>query len=185
MIVGSRPAIERYWELVRSWHPPPRLTRESQPLLAVDRAQLKGSRAGIRIRPAQPDEWESVAENSAQMIEHELGYDPRAAAADFNANIRSMIDRQLWWVGQRRGKLVFYCNAGPSSSRTLQLQGIWTPPDYRGKGYASGALFGICDALLHDFPSLSLYVNGFNAPALALYDCLGFRRVGEFMTLLF
>jgi hypothetical protein len=55
----------------------------------------------------------------------------------------------------------------------------------RGKGLASAALFGICEELLRDVPSLSLYVNGFNEPALRLYEHLGFRRVGEFKTLLF
>jgi predicted GNAT family acetyltransferase len=34
-------------------------------------------------------------------------------------------------------------------------------------------------------PSLSLYVNGFNEPALRLYDRIGFSAVGEFATLLF
>jgi predicted GNAT family acetyltransferase len=96
-----------------------------------------------------------------------------------------MIERGLWWVGERERKLVFFCNAGPRSEHTLQLQGIWTPPQLRGHGYATAALYGVCDALLGEVPSLSLYVNGFNSAALALYDRVGFRRVGEFATLLF
>ena len=119
------------------------------------------------------------------MIEHELDYDPRSFAAEFNSNVRMMIDRGLWWVGERDGQLCFYCNAGPRSSQTLQLQGIWTPPALRGKGLAAASLYGVCDELLGGSPSLSLYVNGFNEPALRLYDRLGFRRVGEFTTLLF
>jgi RimJ/RimL family protein N-acetyltransferase len=185
MIVGPRPTVERYWELVRAWHTPPRLIRESQPLLAVERQTLRGTLNGVTVRRARPAEWQSVAHNSAKMIEHELAYDPRSVASEFNDNVRMMIERGLWWVGEREDKLVFFCNAGPRSEQTLQLQGIWTPPAMRGHGYASAALYGICDALLHDVPSLSLYVNGFNAPALALYDRVGFRRVGEFATLLF
>jgi hypothetical protein len=34
-------------------------------------------------------------------------------------------------------------------------------------------------------PTLSLYVNDFNEPAIALYERVGFRRAGEFATLLF
>jgi len=185
MIVGPRPIVERYWELVRRWHAPPRLVRESQPLLAVERPMLRGTLDGVTVRRARPSEWESVAYNSAKMIEHELAYDPRSVAAEFNANVRMMIERGLWWVGERERKLVFFCNAGPRSERTLQLQGIWTPPALRGHGYATAALYGVCDALLGEVPSLSLYVNGFNAPALALYDRVGFQRVGEFSTLLF
>ena len=185
MIVGPRQTVDRYWQLVRRWHAPPRLIRESQPLMAVDRSTLRGAANGVTVRRAQPDEWDAVASNSARMIEQELEYDPRVAASEFNANVRMMIDRGLWWVGEREGELVFFCNAGPHSPQTLQLQGIWTPPALRGRGYATAALYGICSELLDDAPTLSLYVNGFNTGAIALYDRVGFRRVGEFSTLLF
>ena len=185
MIVAPKRTVEIFWENVRSWHAEPRIVRESQPVLAVDRATLRGSRGEVIVRKARPSEWESVARNSAKMIEHELDYDPRSFAAEFNANVRAMIDRGLWWVGERDGELCFFCNAGPRSAHTLQLQGIWTPPELRGKGLASASLFGVSEELLRDVPSLSLYVNGFNADALKLYERLGFRRVGEFKTLLF
>ena len=185
MIVGPRAMVEHYWEHVRKWHPPPRLIRESQPVLMVDRGSLRGERGAVKARRARPSEWESVAHNSAKMIEHELEYDPRSFAAEFNANVRMMIDRGLWWVGDDNGRLCFFCNAGPRSAQTLQLQGIWVPPKMRGRGFATAALYGICDELLKDVPSLSLYVNGFNEPALRLYDRVGFQQRGEFQTLLF
>lgn len=185
MVVAPRPTVERFWARVRAWHAPPRAVRESQPVLAVDSHTLRGDRNGVIVRRARSTEWEAVAHNSAKMIEHELEYDPRSFAAEFNANVRMMIDRGLWWVGESDGKLCFFCNAGPRSAQTLQLQGIWTPPNLRGRGLATSALYGICRQLLEDSPSLSLYVNGFNEPALRLYDRTGFRRVGEFQTLLF
>jgi hypothetical protein len=185
MIVAPRAVAKRYWELVKGWHSPPRLVRESQPVMAVDRSTLRGSLDGVRVRRARPNEWEAVAHNSAKMIEHELAYDPRTFAAEFNANVRMMIDRGLWWVGEHNGRLCFFCNAGPRSAQTLQLQGIWVPPPLRGHGFATRALYGICDELLAEVQTLSLYVNGFNTDAIALYDRVGFRQVGEFATLLF
>jgi predicted GNAT family acetyltransferase len=161
------------------------LVRESQPVLAVDAASLRGNRSGVTVRKARPSEWESVAHNSAKMIEHELKYDPRSFASEFNSNVRMMIDRGLWWVGEHEGKLVFFCNAGPRSDRTLQLQGIWTPQPMRGRGFATASLYGVCAELIKEIPSISLYVNSFNTAAIALYDRIGFRRVGEFKTLLF
>lgn len=185
MIVGPRSVVERYWERVRKWHAPPRRTRESQPVLALDRSALRAQRDGVTVRRAYAHEWETVALNSAKMIQHELEYDPRAASAEFNANVRIMIDRGLWWVGERDGELCFFCNAGPRSEQTLQLQGIWTPEHLRGRGLAVRALAGVCDELLRDVPTVSLYVNGFNHAALRLYDRVGFRRTGELATLLF
>ncbi|HZT11732.1 MAG TPA: GNAT family N-acetyltransferase [Candidatus Baltobacteraceae bacterium] len=185
MIVGPKPVVDAFWARVAPWHAAARIERESQPVLAVDRRSLRGSRGEVIVRRARPSEWQSVAYNSAKMIEHELEYDPRSFSAEFNANVRMMIDRGLWWVGEKDGELCFFCNAGPHSPQTLQLQGIWTPPPLRGKGLASCALYGVCEELLGEVPSLSLYVNGFNEPALALYRRLGFIQVGEFKTLLF
>jgi len=185
MIVGPRAVVERYWQSVRNWHAPPRRIRESQPVLAVDMRTHVPHGGPVSVRRAYPSEWESVAHNSAKMIEHELEYDPRSLSAEFNANVRMMIDRGLWWVGESDGELCFFCNAGPRSEYTLQLQGIWTPEHLRGRGLATSALSGVCRELLKDVPSLSLYVNGFNEPALRLYDRIGLRPVGEFATLLF
>lgn len=186
MIVAPRAMVERYWQRVSKWHPPPRRIRESQPVLAVDRSCLIArARDGVTVRRAYPNEWSAVAQNSAKMIEHELECDPRGSSAEFSANVRIMIDRGLWWVGEHAGELCFFCNAGPRSEYTLQLQGIWTPEHLRGHGLAARALAGVCDELLHEVPSLSLYVNGFNQPALRLYERVGFQRVGEFATLLF
>jgi RimJ/RimL family protein N-acetyltransferase len=185
MIVAPRAQVEAYWERVRGWHTPPRRVRESQPVLAVDARTLTVHQGSVAVRRAYPGEWEIVADNSAMMIEHELEYDPRSMSADFNANVRMMIDRGLWWVGAQDEKICFFCNAGPFSEHTLQLQGIWTPPEYRGRGLATQALGKICAELLQDAPTLSLYVNGFNEAALRLYDRCGFARAGEFATLLF
>lgn len=185
MIVGPRATVEAFWSRIEPWHRAPRIVRDVQPLLAIDREHLRETPRTVRVRRAHASEWREVADNSAQMIEHELAYSPRTAADDFNAGVRQMIGRGLWWVGEADGDLCFFCNAGPRSESTLQLQGIWTPPRLRGKGLATAALGALCSELLDAHPTLSLYVNGFNGPALALYDRVGFYRAGEFTTLLF
>jgi hypothetical protein len=96
-----------------------------------------------------------------------------------------MIERGLWWVGESGGRTCFFCHVGPESARTAQLQGIWVPPELRGNGLAKSALSQICNRLLEIYPTLSLYVNDFNAPAIALYERTGFKKVAEFQTLLF
>jgi RimJ/RimL family protein N-acetyltransferase len=185
MTVGPRSVVERYWERIRGWHAPPRAVRSSQPVFVVDAQALRRGDDRVHVRRASPAEWQAVAHNSAKMIEHELEYDPRSFSAEFNTNVRMMIDRGLWWVGEYEGRLCFFCNAGPVSAQTLQLQGIWTPPDLRGRGLARSALAHICAELLQNVPTISLYVNAFNTEAIALYERTGFRRAGEFQTLLF
>ena len=185
MIVAPRRVVEPYWQLVQSRHRAPRLVRTSQPLLAVDRKTLKGNANGVTVRQARTTEWQAVADNSAAMTADELGYDPRSDYSGFDAGVRASIAHGTWWVGERDGRLCFFTNAGPHNDQTLQLQAIWTPPELRRQGLASAALYGICDRLLRDVPTLSLYVNDFNTPALGLYARLGFTQAGEFSTLLF
>ncbi len=186
MIVGERETIRTFWHDVRAWHAPPRLVRDCQYVMMVDRSRLcRYEHSGITIRQAKLSEWKAVAESSAEMIRHELSYDPRRGAPEFGTGIREMIERKLWWVGVADGGICFFCNLGPWCTKTLQLQGIWTPPELRGRGFATRSLAALCDRLLDVSPTLSLYVNDFNEPAIALYRHVGFDRVGEFQTLLF
>jgi uncharacterized protein len=185
MIVGPRATIARYWKLISRHHPQPRLIRERQYVMMVDRALLQPYEREVVARHARMDEWTAVADNSALMIRQELEYDPRRTSPEFTANVRAMIERGLWWVGESLGRLCFFCNVGPWGPQTAQLQGIWTPPELRGKGLATAALGAVCDRLLELTPTLSLYVNDFNASAIRLYERVGFRTVSEFQTLLF
>jgi uncharacterized protein len=185
MIVGPRAIVAAFWQNVARWHAAPRVVRERQLVMAVDRTTLLPYESRTLVRQARMDEWRAVADGSAAMIRLELDYDPQHDRGEFNAGIRQMIEQQLWWVGSAGGRLCFLCNLGPWSDRTIQLQGIWTPPDLRGQGLATASLAAICDHLLEVSPSLSLYVNDFNLPAIALYERVGFRHVGDFQTILF
>ena len=185
MIVGERATVRAFWEIVRSWHLPPRIVRDRQLVMAIDRGRLRPVERRVLVRSAKIEEWGAVADGSAEMVRQELEYDPRRGSADFTAGIRAMIERRLWWVGTDDGRLCFFCHIGPSSEQTLQLQGIWTPPELRGRGLATAALAAICDRLLDVTPTLSLYVNDFNAAAIALYRRVGFEHVADFQTILF
>ncbi len=184
-IVGPREEVRAYWDIVRAVHASPRLVRDRQPLMVVDASSLDSPRDAIAVRRAREDEWEVVAENSAAMIAGEIESNPQHEIGDFGAGIRRMIRLGLWWVGESDGELCFFCNVGAWSAQTAQLQGIWTPPPFRGRGIATSALGAICRTLLCIVPTLSLYVNDFNAPAIALYHRVGFRTVAELQTILF
>lgn len=185
MIIGERSTVLSFWEQVRGWHQKPRLVRDRQLVMAIDRTQLRPFEGPVLVRHARSNDWHDVAASSAALIEQELAYDPRGASADFNANVREMIERDLWWVGESDGRLCFFCNVGPWCQKTAQLQGIWTPPDLRGRGLATASFSAICARLLDHTPTLSLYVNDFNRAAIALYERVGFAHVADFQTMLF
>jgi uncharacterized protein len=185
MIIGERETVRSFWQRVRDWHQKPRIVRDRQLVMAVDAASLKRFENSVAVRHARPNEWPEVAKGSAGLIEQELEYDPRNASADFNANVREMIERNLWWVGESDGRLCFFCNVGPWCHKTAQVQGIWTPPDLRGRGLATASFSAISERLLEHTPTLSLYVNDFNRDAIALYERVGYRHAADFQTMLF
>jgi len=185
MIVGERSTIRSFWQSVKAWHTPPRLVRDRQLVMMVDRERLRPYERRVLVRHAKMIEWQAVADGSAEMVRQELAYDPRHGSADFSAGIRQMIERRLWWIGTLDGEVCFLCNVGPWSQQTVQLQGIWSPPEFRGKGLATASLAAICDRLLEVSPTLSLYVNDFNESAIALYHRVGFEHAGDFQTILF
>lgn len=183
--IGAKDEIDGLWSRVAAWHAQPSIIRAVQPLYALEPQNASLPDDPVPVRPAREDETELVAEHSARMILNELGYDPRAARASFTAGVRRAVAAGMWWVWIERGELRFQCNIGPRTQATTQLQGVWTPEELRGRGYATRALGALARALLATDPTLSLYVNDFNTPAIALYERLGFRRVGTFATYLF
>jgi uncharacterized protein len=182
--VGPKRSIDGLWARVRTWHRPPAIVRARQPVYALW-PQALSAVEDVDVRPARPAEAELVAEHSAAMIVGELGYDPRAQRATFVPGVRRAIELGWWWVWIVDGELRFQCNVGARTPVTAQLQGVWTPPELRGRGYASRALGSIARRMLATNATLSLYVNDFNTDAVALYDRLGFVRVGELSTYLF
>ena len=185
MIAGPRRAVERFWRTAQRSMPAPVALRRSQPLYAVEREALRYTRDDATVARATLDELDELVPNSAAMIAGEIGGDPHRASADFRNRTARVIAAGSWWRSRIDGRLAFMCSVGSYMPQTAQLQGVWTPPAMRGHGHASRALGAICDHLLDSWPTLSLYVNDFNAPARALYERVGFTRAGEFQTILF
>ena len=165
--------------------PVPSATRTSQPLYSLSRSSLAYSRADADVAIATLADLDEIVVNSALMITGELGGDPRRTNADFRGRTARIISAGWWWIYRIDGRLAFMCNVGSAMPQTAQLQGVWSPLAMRGRGHAARALGAICDRLLDATPNLCLYVNDFNRAAIDLYERVGFRRVGEFQTILF
>jgi uncharacterized protein len=185
MIVGPRPVVEHFWNCAKRHFPRPAAIRDVQPVYAVDRSRLRGSRHDAPVARATLAELDELALHAARMSAGELGGNPSRVDAAFRARIAQHIGSHSFWRLRHDGALVFQCYVGSRSAATAQIQGVWSPPEARGHGYARRAFGAICDLLLDEHPSLSLYVNEFNAKAIALYEATGFACVGEFSSILF
>ena len=63
-------------------------------------------------------------------------------------------------------RVVFKAELAIVTRRTAQVQGVWVRPECRGEGSRSGGMAAVVhDALRRVAPTVSLYVNDYNAPA--------------------
>ena len=148
--------------------------------------QLSGEPAGYARLATSADLGELLPAAAAMFIE-EVGFDPIARYGDgYAARLRTLI------AGQRsaivtdvNGRVIFKADAGIVNLDAAQVQGVWLHPDYRGYGLAKPFFAAAAQILQRHYPHLSLYVNDYNARALAMYRGTGWEQIGQFSTIIF
>lgn len=149
-------------------------------------SQLSSEAAGY-ARLATSADLGELLPAAAAMFTEEVGFDPVARYGDgYAARLRTLI------AGQRsaivtdvNGRVIFKADAGIVNLDAAQLQGVWLHPDYRGYGLAKPFFAAAAQVLQHRYPHLSLYVNDYNARALAMYRGTGWEQIGQFSTIIF
>jgi GNAT superfamily N-acetyltransferase len=98
------------------------------------------------------------------------------------------LDRQVAegnaWVAIRNGELVSLSAFNATLPDIVQLGGIYTPPDHRGRGYARASVAASLIAARQRGASRAVLFTG-NPSAARSYEAIGFRRVGDYGLVLF
>jgi len=196
-LVGEAALTLDLWGRVEPWWGPAREVRESQVSMVIDRAARHvpardaDDLALEAVRPARDGDYDALLPACVHMFIGEVGYDPmRHGRAAYEDRLHWLVRAgrayiQYGLVGGRRA-IVFKAEVGALGGGVAQLQGVWVHPELRGRGLARAGLAAVISAVRADHaPTVSLYVNDFNAAALAAYDAVGFRRVGTFATVMF
>lgn len=185
-LVGPAEQVMGLWEeLAPDWGPA-REIRADQPLMAMSTAPVVPIDPLVRaVRPAELDRYLPAA--IAMFIE-EVGVDPRAddGGISYRARVAELIAAGRAFARFEDGEVVFKAEIGSLCAKVGQIQGVWVHPERRGHGLATQGTAAVVDRLVRGLGrSASLYVNGFNAPARAAYTRVGFRKVGQYATVLF
>jgi predicted GNAT family acetyltransferase len=185
-LVGPAEQVLGLWnELEGEWGPA-REVRPDQPLMALDGPPAVP--ADPLVRPVRPDELDRYLPAAIAMFMEEVGVDPRAGdgGAGYRARVGELISAGRAFARFDDGEVVFKAEIGALSTAVGQVQGVWVHPDRRGQGLGAAGTAAVVAHLVRGMGrTASLYVNGYNTPALAAYRKIGFEQVGQYATVLF
>jgi uncharacterized protein len=185
-IVGQAAAVGRLWSLLAPSWGMPRDVRPVQPVMAI--SGPSPVEPDPMVRAVRPVELDVVLPSCIAMFTEEVGVSPigpdggaayRARMADLIAGGRSLARIEPG------GRVLFKAEIGALTPSACQVQGVWVPPEARGRGHAIHGMAAVVQAALRMAPVVSLYVNDYNLPARAAYQRAGFTDVGTFMSVLF
>ena len=183
MIIGELVAVSELWEMARELLPPAREDRPHQPVFAMDEPPEPG---GTGVRPATLDDLDRLIPACAAAHELELHVDPLARDPEaFRWRTAAQIEEGRSWLWLEDDVILFKAEASAWTPQAVQLQQVWVDPEARGGGNGSRGLRDLIRLLLETTPHVTLFVRSENAPAIALYESIGMRKVLEYRSLLF
>jgi ribosomal protein S18 acetylase RimI-like enzyme len=138
--------------------------------------------AAVRCRHPEAAELELLVEWRARFSVVALGAvdgpDLRRAG---RADVLLQHARGADWVLVRERKLVAYAVFNAMLPEIVQIGGVWTPPDCRGRGHARALVAGsLVAARKQGVRRAVLFADPLNAAARAAYLSIGFEIVGDY-----
>jgi ribosomal protein S18 acetylase RimI-like enzyme len=173
-----------------------RLSRGNERRVLVDRTEtaytLDG--AGARLidpdpswvsRPAEKRDLEPLVYAARESLREEDRPDPFAGdVRSFRRWVRGRVARAR--VVECEGRIVFVGYADVQRSDGWLLQGIYTWPEQRRRGFGTAGTSDLCrEAFADGAAHVQLAVVEGNEPARALYEGLGFKPFSQLRTILF
>lgn len=176
VIVGVRSEVDALWERLSALGLRSRSVR-SQQLMTVDPTHFVPSPTTLALTPALEADLDELVEASGAMSREETRDDPQARNPQlFRERIASRLERGRDFIHRESGHLAFKCNVSALSNLGGQLEGIYTQPASRRRGYGRAGTSWITAWVLERAERSVLLVNDDNAVARSLYQGLGYRE---------
>jgi len=185
-IVGPQDAVRGFWNAVASSWGRPRETRWEQPHLEITGSPLVEPDPLVR-RTVRADLAELYPACVAMYTE-EVGISPEygGGAELYRARVLQLVNRGWSFARFEEGRLVFKAEVACATPYAAQIQGVFVPPERRGQGLATAGMAAVVELVRREIaPTVSLYVNEWNAGARAVYERVGFRETARFATVMF
>ena len=142
---------------------------------ALTSGRLRGRRGTRRDLPTLA-RWR--ADFMIESLGHEPGAETEAMACESE---ESALERGSVWLVVDGGVPVAMAGFNARLSGLVQLGGVWTPPERRGRGYARAVVAAaLQDAAAEGVGEAVLFTGEENVPAVRAYQSLGFERCGSY-----
>ena len=100
------------------------------------------------------------------------------------ASVERSLEEGRTWVLQDRGELVACTSFNAVIEEAVQVGGVWTPPELRGRGYGRAVVaVSLLDARSAAAEKAILFTGESNVAAQRAYAALGFRHIGDYRIL--
>lgn len=174
--------------------PPLHLLRHRMPAMRVradllsspDDLGLVGSLRTPPLRLAREEEEELVAQLARSVTREDLGLDPlEFAPQSFESALRHRLKMGREFLWTEEAEPVFRATLSATTPDSVMVEGVFVPPEHRGKGYGKAGMRALCERLLRTYESVVLLVGEDNEVARRLYDGLGFETFGEYQAAFF
>ena len=133
----------------------------------------------VRCRRPRADELELAARWRLDFSREALGRDGGLDAARGEVARLQELDSQ--WILLEENRPVAYSAFNARLPDVVQIGGVWTPPELRGRGYGRAVVAGsLLDARSAGAALAVLFTGEENVSARRAYEALGFRVVGDY-----
>jgi len=138
------------------------------------------------LRLAKEGDLPRLVQLAAAENKEVLARDPLPASAEqLRADVFDRIRAQRTWVLEMEGRLVFKADVAARSRFGAEVQGVFTAPESRSRGYATVALGQLSRQLLSALPRVTLRIAESGHSLLAVAKKVGYAtvRVGQLLVL--
>ena len=118
------------------------------------------------------------------VLEWVSAFEREALAAILPQSPRAVVERRI-----AAGELYLWCDPDPRTMagwarptrRAVAVNGVYTPAEWRGRGYATACVAELSARLLERFEFCVLYTDLGNPTSNAIYTRIGYRPVRDFL----
>jgi len=182
-LVAAQPEAEAFAEAWAATTGATLRTNRAQGVFSLDRVETPVPVSG-RMRDARTDDRPLLLDWFRAFMEEAIGESPDAASTAHVVDHRLEADSAgvVFWEDGPMVSLAAFGNPTPNG---IRIGPVYTPPEYRRRGYASALVAELSERLLEKRRFCFLFTDLANPTANRIYEQIGYRRVCEAAEIVF